>query len=174
MKYIYWTILYLFVCSSGYSQIEIDTCSFIEGGPDKFSNLYTWYTPSEDPNDVLKTNFIQYTKELKSGSFRYTMLLSDIVHSMPDQERGVIIILENGKRITRSNLPIKTGYLGVSRSGFSRWSMTLSFYLNNSEVDLLKANRITDVKLGSYSYENIKNSSLYHGFFKCLVNKTKN
>ena len=130
-------------------------CKNIKIEVDKFTGETRYRTP------LLKQ--IHFIKYIKNGEEKTYMMISTI-GSTPATGKGVILLLENGEKITKN---IETN---VSVNTNAQFEHTAFFSLNKNDIELLKKYNVTDTRLYIFDMEIIKPIQ-YRAYIICLENK---
>jgi len=127
-------------------------CDKITSEVDKFTGEKTYKTP------ILKQ--VVFYKVIKDGSVTVYMRLSTI-GSTPPTGNGVIILLENGEKITKD---VETS---VNVNSAAQFEHSAFFSLSQADIELLKKHRITDARLYIFDMK-IRQPDQYWGYINCL------
>lgn len=132
-------------------------CKKIETTTDKFNGKTTSRTDYSEG-----VSFIKITEDKSSKIY---MSINEIGSTLNVGKKGLILLLENGKKINRPNAKLNTkinkGGRGYIYSAF--------FELTQGEIKLIIENKITDNRL--YIYDGvIKNGEKFGEYLKCLSN----
>lgn len=132
-------------------------CDFITEKKDKFTGETIYTTELL----YLKT----FTKIKKGAGAKYYMSISDYNKEEYLGKKGVIILLENNKRIDKPEVVIE-----VSPDGDRGFRYTATFELTLKDVNLLIDNKMTDTRI--YIFDNVvSDNDCFYGMFGCLVTK---
>jgi hypothetical protein len=145
---------FLFTALFSQAQEKNTNCSKIKTTIDKFDGDTTHMTPL---TGVLGT--ISFMKS-KGKIF---MNLDVAGYTLNLGEKGVIILLENGGKIEKPEAKIE------AEATTNGYKYSAFFMLDETDIELLKNNPITDYRL--YIYEGKptkKNALIYMDFVKCL------
>ncbi|MNK21294.1 hypothetical protein D3C87_395480 [compost metagenome] len=132
-------------------------CDFITEKKDKFTDEIIY------SSELLQG--MVFTKIKKGAGAKYFISVSDYKEEQYLGKKGVIILLENNKRIDRPDVVIEVG--PESKYGFSH---SATFELTLKEVNLLIDNKMTDVRLYTFDGE-VGYQDYFKGVFGCLVTK---
>ncbi|MDA0175910.1 hypothetical protein OOZ35_00220 [Mesoflavibacter profundi] len=124
-------------------------CNKITTKTDKFTGDTTSRSPILDKVSFTKSNDDIYLKLTTYGSTANV------------NKKGVIILLDNGKKIEKpeEKIDVDVDKYGYRYSAFIR--------LNNEDIELLSNNEITDYRLYIYD-KSISNGNVYKEYLKCL------
>lgn len=143
----------IFTQTSFSQEIKIDRyCKKIKTELDKFSGETKHRSP------LLKQ--IGFTKIIK-GDEQIIYMSIRTVGSTPPTGEGVIILFENGERITKN---IETSVRVNSKAQFEHSAF---FGLTREDIELLKNNTITDTKLYIFDMK-ITKAIQYRAYITCL------
>ncbi|MDI6033020.1 hypothetical protein QLS91_08030 [Flavobacterium sp. LB2P84] len=145
MTKLFWMLV--LVCGVGFAQ-ETDYCSKIQTNTDKFSGVIKYNSPRLERITFLKEKGIIDIRIDIPGS------------TLNVNEKGVILLLEDGSKINRPNQKISVDY----NDGY-RYSAY--FQLTKLEIQRIIKSPITDVKLYIYDAE-IFEPLKYSEYLKCL------
>ncbi|MDJ1506912.1 hypothetical protein [Xanthocytophaga agilis] len=123
---------------------------------DKFNGTVKHFTPYLEP--------VQFFKNIKNGVTVYYLALTTEGSTANFGKKGVVILLNNGKKLSR---PAEKINLEVS-GGKYKYSVFLQ--LTPTEIATLRATEMTDFRLFIYDQENI-NGCRYKVLFNCLLLK---
>ncbi|WP_145993542.1 hypothetical protein [Tenacibaculum dicentrarchi] len=130
-------------------------CKKIKTTTDKFDGKTTSRTDYSEG-----VSFIKITKD---NSSKIYMSINEIGSTLNVGKKGLILLLENGKKINRPNAKLNTrinkGGRGYIYSAFIK--------LTQEEIKLIIENKITDNRLYIYDGE-IKNGEKFGEYLKCL------
>lgn len=131
-------------------------CKDIETTTDKFSGEIT---ESSDYSEGIK-----FIKSTKDGVSKIYMAINEPGSTLNVGKKGLILLLENGKKIERPNADIDAK---VNTSG-KNYVYSAFIELTKAEIDLIINNPITDDRLYIYDGE-IKNGAKLSEYLKCLT-----
>ncbi|WP_445749912.1 hypothetical protein [Polaribacter sp.] len=130
-------------------------CKKIETTTDKFDGKTTSRTGYSEG--------ISFIKVTKDGSSKIYMSVNEIGSTINVGKKGLILLLENGKKIERPNADLDTK---VNKGGRG-YVYSAFIELTQAEIDLIIENKITDNRLYIYDGE-IKNGQKLSEYLKCL------
>jgi len=134
-------------------------CNEIKIKKDKFEDIETHITP-------FNIDGISFLKSISNNKKDYFINIRVNGSTLNVGEKGVYILLENGKKILKPNEKID---VDVNKNS-TGWEYSAFINLNNEEITLLKSSRITDVKLFIYEKEiSLKNGLLTQEYLKCIT-----
>jgi len=133
-------------------------CKDIEISYDKFTGETNYETDTS-----LGIMFKKVEKDGKSTIYLYVRVVGETLNM---GEKGVILLLENKKRIERPDEPIDVRARSDRYS--NNYAYTVFMELTTEEINLLKENNITDIRLYIYDRE-VKNGSRFKEYLKCLT-----
>lgn len=132
---------------------EYDYCRDIKTHKDKFNGKIKSQSPEIRAVSFYKENSrIYMTITVWYGGYSY-------------QEKGVIILLSGGKRITKPNVEID-----VDDYSDGYYSHTAYFQLTADDIEKLKKYRITDYRLYQYDgVADVYDGEMYRRYMLCLA-----
>ncbi len=131
-------------------------CKDIETTTDKFSG--------ETSASSNYSDGIRFIKTTKDGVSKIYMAMNQPGATLNVGKKGLILLLENGKKIERPNADIDAK---VNTSG-KNYVYSAFIELTKAEIELLIENPITDKRLYIYDGE-IKNGAKLSEYLKCLT-----
>lgn len=134
-------------------------CNQIEKEIDKFDKSITYRTPTYEGVGIEKV--------IKGKSKVYYLSITTPGSTLNVNEKGVIILLNNGMKISKPNQKID-----VEAGSGSDYVYSAFFSLNENDLKLLLQNQITDFRL--YIYDNSINEdkrNQIQQYLKCLIQK---
>lgn len=129
-------------------------CKDIETTTDKFSG--------ETSASANYSDGIKFIKSTKDGVSKIYMAINQPGSTLNVGKKGLILLLENGKKIERPNAKIDVDAKGRN------YVYSAFIELTKPEIDLLIENPITDNRLYIYDGE-IKNGAKLSEYLKCLT-----
>lgn len=133
-------------------------CKYIEETKDKFDNKITYRSPFPAPIEFIK---------VKNKEQVFTFMRISVYGSTVNLGKtGVIILLENGEKIEKSDAKIDTD---VSNYG-KGYDYSAFITLTDEDIMKLKSNLITDVRLYIYD-RSIKDGVILKEYLKCISDK---
>lgn len=129
-------------------------CKDIKTTTDKFNGEVT---SRSDYSDGI--SFIKVTKDKISNIY---MAINESGQTLNVGKKGLILLLENGKKIERPNAKIDV------KAERSNYVYSAFIELSKAEIALIIKNKITDDKLYIYDGE-IKNGDILSQYLKCLT-----
>jgi len=123
---------------------------------DKFSNEVTTTSPSSDGISFIK---------VEKGEYKSIYLnINEIGSTLNVGKKGLILLLENGKRIEKPNAEIDV----VPREGRNGYIYSAFINLEEADIKLLTENKITDGRL--YIYDStVEGGEAIKEYLKCMI-----
>ena len=131
-------------------------CKKITKNVDKFTNVTMYMSEQADG--------LQVVKMVKGSSKTIFLAVSIMAATVNVNKKGVSLLLENKTRIDRPAEPIDVD-TGIS----SFFKYTALIKLTPAEIAMLKASKITDIKVYIYTGE-IQNGEEIIEYLKCMTN----
>src|SRR5690606_30521893 len=128
-------------------------CKDIETTTDKFTNEITSRSDYSEG--------ISFLKITKNGSSKVYLAINESGSTVNVGKKGLILLLENGKKIEKPNAPIDV------EAGRSNYVYSAFIELTKAEIDLIINNPITADRLYIYDGE-IKFGAKLSEYLKCL------
>jgi hypothetical protein len=129
-------------------------CQYITESTDKFSGDIKYR--SEDSEGI------SFVKFIENNTAKIYISISVVGLTLNVGKTGLILLLENNKRIEKPDALIDV------KVKSSSWSYSAFVELNSKDLDLLKENKITDERLFIYDGV-IKNGEKLKEYIKCLT-----
>jgi len=134
-------------------------CSDIVTEQDKFTNVLKSSSPYSEG--------ISFIKTVKNGNTTIFLSINEIGATATFNKTGLILLLENNKRIEKPNAPIdvkvNSGYTGATGYVYSAFVQ-----LTSEDIKLLSENAITDNRL--YVFDGtIKDGNKLKDYINCLI-----
>jgi hypothetical protein len=142
--------------------IEKNPCAGITYEYDKIERTKEYTTPIDGGSRLFNCSF---SKTIKNGVSSYTLFLSTRSDPPRATEKGVTILLKNGKRIFKPSVAVKSSV--DDGSGYLR---TAIFTLTPADIAAFKTSPIDSYKLFIDS-ENADNEDALYTMFLCLLTK---
>jgi hypothetical protein len=129
-------------------------CKEITSSYDKFTNETIYQTNSKG---------ISFSKFVKENSPMFLMSITQPGAMYTIGKKGLIILLENNKRLEKPEAEIK-----ANQNDYGGYYNTTTIELNQEDIKLLCGNKITDLRLYLTDSE-VENPQQYCELLKCLI-----
>lgn len=131
-------------------------CQYINETTDKLTGAQTFQTKYSD---------YELTKSKKGKIVKYTLYLRTDADPRDHDGKGVLILLENNKRIEKPTVPVK---LKIKASCI----YTATFELTPADITLLRSNKITDFRLfENDGFISPDYAEVFQGALECMLAK---
>ncbi|MDJ1471009.1 hypothetical protein [Xanthocytophaga flava] len=129
-------------------------CKEIMHELEKSNDILRYYTPRSEP--------IWFSKRIEKDSINYYMILKVLGKNPNYREKGAVIVLETGMRITRPMIGIEEGY------SEGKYTYSVAIKLTSEEITMLKTSKIKSFRLYKYDQKTV-NGERYNGLLNCLI-----
>ncbi|MBE9584899.1 hypothetical protein IM792_10610 [Mucilaginibacter sp. JRF] len=144
------------------TKLRNNPCPLITENYDEFENIKSFQTPWSFEGKMLNCSI---AKIIEKRVPYYYVSLSTIGNTALATQKGVFIILKNGKRIVKPNAEIETN---VDRN--AQFERTTTIKLTTADLALLKSSPMSKFKLYINS-DNIQEADLIYKMLLCLITK---